>query len=55
MGLFEKINASGARVLADVGAADGSHIFLREQGVSVIAINSARRSYHARHPRGMDT
>ena len=55
MGLVEKINASGARIVADVGAGDGPHIYLREQGVRVIAINSARGSYYAHNLLGMDT
>ena len=55
MGLLEKLNASGARVVADVGAADGPHIYLKEQGVRVIAINSARGSYYAHNLLGMDT
>jgi predicted aconitase len=55
MGLLEKLNASGARVVADVGAADGPHIYLKEQGVRVVAINSARGSYYAHNLLGMDT
>lgn len=32
MGLLEKIRAAGGRIVADVGAADGPHIYLRERG-----------------------
>ena len=55
MGLIEKFEASGARIVADVGAGDGPHIYLREQGVRVVAINSARGSYYAHNVLGMDT
>jgi len=55
MGLLERIHASGARVVADVGAGDGPHIYLKEQGVRVIAINSARGSYYAHNLLGMET
>lgn len=55
MGLVEKINTSGARIVADVGAADAPHCYLREQGVRVIAVNSARASYYAHNLMGMDT
>jgi len=55
MGLLERLGASGARVLCDMGAADGPHLYLREQGVRVIAINSARGSYYAHNLFGMDT
>jgi hypothetical protein len=55
MGLLETVSASGARILSDMGAADGPHLYLREQGVRVIAINSARGSYYAHNLFGMDT
>ena len=55
MGLLETVEASGARVLCDMGAADGPHLYLKEQGVRVIAINSARGSYYAHNLFGMDT
>jgi len=55
MGLLDKLVSSGARVVADVGAADGPHLYLREQGVRVIAMNSARGSYYAHNLFGMDT
>lgn len=55
MGLLDRIQASGARVVADIGAADGPHLYLKEQGVRVIAINSARGSYYAHNIFGMDT
>ena len=55
MGLLDKLGSSGARVVADVGAADGPHLYLREQGIRVIAMNSARGSYYAHNLFGMDT
>jgi hypothetical protein len=55
MSLLEAVTASGARVVCDMGAADGPHLYLREQGVRVIAINSARGSYYAHNLFGMDT
>jgi predicted aconitase len=55
MGLLDTLQASGVRVVADVGAADGPHLYLREQGVRVIAMNSARGSYYAHNLFGMDT
>lgn len=55
MGLLDSIQASGARVLCDMGAADGPHLYLKEQGIRVIAINSARGSYYAHNLFGMDT
>ncbi len=55
MGLLERVIASGARILCDMGAADGPHLYLKEQGVRVIAINSARGSYYAHNLFGMDT
>ncbi|MFO7985637.1 MAG: aconitase X catalytic domain-containing protein [Desulfatiglandaceae bacterium] len=55
MGLLDRIHGAGARVVADIGAADGPHLYLRDQGVRVIAINSARGSYYAHNIFGMDT
>ena len=55
MDLLDILEASGARVVCDVGAADGPHLYLKEQGVRVIAINSARGSYYAHNLFGMDT
>jgi predicted aconitase len=55
MGLLEKLDASGVRIVADVGAADGPHLYLREQGVRVIAMNSARGSYYAHNLFGVET
>jgi predicted aconitase len=55
MGLIDKINASGGRIVADVGAADAPHCYLREQGIRVNAVNSARASYYAHNLMGMDT
>lgn len=55
MGLLEALRASGARVVSDVGAADGPHLYLREKGVRVLAVNSARASYYAHNLFGMDT
>jgi len=55
MDLLDSLRASGARVVADVGAADGPHLYLREQGVRVVAINSARGSYYAHNLFGMET
>ncbi|MDB4444646.1 aconitase X catalytic domain-containing protein [bacterium] len=55
MGLLDQLKASGVRVVADVGAADGPHLYLREQGVRVIAMNSARGSYYAHNLFGMET
>ncbi|MBN2059775.1 MAG: aconitase X catalytic domain-containing protein [Deltaproteobacteria bacterium] len=55
MGLLETFNNCGVRVVADVGAADGPHLYLKEQGVRVIAMNSARGSYYAHNLFGMET
>ncbi|MFH1152942.1 MAG: aconitase X catalytic domain-containing protein [Pseudomonadota bacterium] len=55
MGLLETLSASGVRVVSDVGAADGPHLYLRDQGVRVIAVNSARASYYAHTLFGMET
>ncbi len=55
MGLRDQLRSAGARLVADVGAADGPHLYLREQGVRVIALNSARGSYYAHNLFGMST
>ncbi len=55
MGIITRLEASGARVVADIGAADGPHLYLKEQGVRVMAMNSARGSYYAHNLFGMDT
>jgi hypothetical protein len=55
MGLIDELAESGARVVCDIGAADGPHLYLKEQGVRVIAINSARGSYYAHNLFGMET
>ncbi|PKN28337.1 MAG: hypothetical protein CVU64_13865 [Deltaproteobacteria bacterium HGW-Deltaproteobacteria-21] len=55
MGLLDTLKSAGAKMVADVGAADGPHLYLKEQGVRVIAINSARGSYYAHNLFGMET
>jgi len=55
MGFFDTITSAGGRIVADVGAADGPHLYLRERGIRTIAINSARGSYYAHNLFGMDT
>jgi predicted aconitase len=55
MGLLDRLHSSGARVVADIGAADGPHLYLREKGVRVLAMNSARGNYYAHNIFGMDT
>lgn len=55
MGLLESLQAAGARIVRDVGAADGPHLYLREKGVRIIAVNSARASYYAHNLFGMET
>jgi hypothetical protein len=55
MGYYEKIEAAGGKIVADIGAADGPHLYLRERGVRTLAINSARGSYYAHNGYGMDT
>jgi len=55
MGYWEKIEAAGGRIVADVGAADGPHLYLKERGVRVVAINSARGSYYCHNLFGMGT
>ncbi|MDA8134047.1 MAG: aconitase X catalytic domain-containing protein [Desulfobacteraceae bacterium] len=55
MGLLKALTRSGVRVVSDVGAADGPHLYLKEQGVRVIAVNSARASYYAHTLFGMET
>ncbi len=55
MGYDDKITAAGGKIVADIGAGDGPYFYLKEQGVKVIAINSARGSYYSRGLFGMDT
>lgn len=55
MGLLDVLEACGARIVCDIGAADGPHLYLKEQGVRVLAVNSARASYYAHNLFGMDT
>lgn len=55
MGLDSLLDSSGVRIVADVGAADGPHLYLKEQGIRVIALNSARGSYYSHNLFGMDT
>jgi predicted aconitase len=55
MGLLDILGASGVRVVCDIGAADGPHLYLKEQGIKVIAVNSARASYYAHNLFGMNT
>jgi predicted aconitase len=55
MGLRDVLEAAGARLVSDVGAADGPHLYLREKGIRVIAVNSARASYYAHNLFGMET
>jgi predicted aconitase len=55
MGLLEELAACGAKIVADIGAADGPHVWLREKGVRVLAMNSARGCYYAHNLMGMET
>lgn len=55
MGINDRMRQCGARIISDVGAADGPHLYLRDQGVKVIAVNSARASYYAHNLFGMET
>ena len=55
MGLRENLESSGVRIVADVGAADGPYLYLKEQGIRVIALNSARGCYYSHNLFGMDT
>jgi phosphomecalonate degydratase large subunit len=55
MGLLKILSDSGVRVVSDVGAADGPHLYLRNQGIRVIAVNSARASYYSHNLFGMET
>jgi predicted aconitase len=55
MGLFEVIKKAGGRVVADIGAADGPHLYLKERGVRLVATNSARASYHMHGLFGLQT
>ncbi|MFA5905693.1 MAG: aconitase X, partial [Desulfobacula sp.] len=55
MGLLQTLSSAGVRVVSDVGAADGPHLYLKGQGIRVIAVNSARASYYAHNLFGMET
>jgi predicted aconitase len=55
MGLLDKFREAGVRIIADVGAADGPHLYLREQGIRVLALNSARGCYYAHNLFGQQT
>jgi predicted aconitase len=55
MGLLDTIKAAGGRIVADVGAADGPYLYLRERGIRTTAINSARGSYYSHNLFGMAT
>jgi predicted aconitase len=55
MGYAEKIKAAGGRIVADIGAACGPYLYLPQQGVRVIAVNSARASYYSHNVTGMET
>jgi predicted aconitase len=55
MGYWDRIRDAGGRIVADIGAADGPWIYLRQQGIRVLAINSARGSYYSHNVSGMET
>jgi predicted aconitase len=55
MGLLETIKAAGGRIVADIGAADGPYLYLKEDGIRTTAINSARGSYYSHNLFGMGT
>jgi predicted aconitase len=55
MGYWDKIRAAGGRIVADIGAACGPYLYLPQQGVRVLAINSARGSYYSHNVTGMET
>jgi predicted aconitase len=55
MGLLDNLTASGVRVVSDVGAADGPHLYLKKQSVRVIGVNSARAGYYSHNLFGMQT
>lgn len=55
MGIDTTIKAAGGRIVADIGAADGPHLYLKEQGIRVVATNSARANYHMHGLFGLDT
>lgn len=55
MGFLDIITAAGGRIVADVGAADGPHLYLRDRGIRTIAINSARGSYYSHNLFGVET
>jgi hypothetical protein len=55
MGYWDRIRDAGGRIVADIGAADGPWIYLTQQGIRVLAINSARGSYYSHNVSGMGT
>ncbi len=55
MGYDKKIEKAGGRIVADVGAACGPYLYLPQQDVRTIAINSARGSYYSHNVTGMQT
>lgn len=55
MGIRQRMQRCGVRIVSDVGAADGPYLYLKDQGVRVIAVNSARASYYAHTLFGMKT
>ena len=55
MRLRETIESAGGKIVADVGAADGPYLYLRERGIRTLAINSARGSYYSHNLFGMET
>ena len=55
MGLLDRFKEAGVRIIADVGAADGPHLYLQEQGIRVLALNSARGCYYAHNLFGQQT
>ena len=54
MGILKTLSNSGVRLAADIGA-NSPHIYLKEQGVQVIALNSARASYYTHNLSGLQT
>ncbi len=54
MGLLETLSRSGVRVASDIGA-NSPHIYLKEQGVRVVALNSARACYYTHNLSGLQT
>lgn len=55
MGIATVIRDAGGRIVADIGAADGPHLYLRERGIRVVATNSARGNYHMHGLFDLDT